>query len=171
MQQHDSRPVSLLETDLEDLESLTPRLLAAARLLRVAGGEADKQDRGVIEHIAGQVDLHVEAIQFIVARTRGEKRQPTAALRADFKSTQGKDIEDECPIDVLDAYVSCRLGSAESTLVTFNARYLEAPNRPDQVLGETFFEAGHWLNVARESLGYVVASANAANKPKLRPAA
>ena len=164
MQNNHSRAVKTAK-ETEGLNKSIERITAVARLLRIIRPSMDKADQVVIEQVAQQADLHAEAIHVVASRIQGGSLTPSQELRSDYESMADGAIEEEDPVEVLDAYVACRLGSAVSTLVLLNARYLEDDDKPYQVIGDAIFEAGYWLRAARSDLDTALQKLNARTAP------
>lgn len=118
-------------------------LCNATSLLTALSADVEKCHFGAVMGAIQQLELIHEAICL-----KGSTRSASEALQIDVISMLGDDAIGMNAFTLLDDYVSVRLGSVASAVLSVQSRYLDTNDEPLTMIGNSMFEAKCWIGAA-----------------------
>lgn len=125
------------------LKYANDKISGAISLLESASADVETAHYSAVINIVAQLEVIQEAVNL-----KGSLSAASEALQVDVAAMLGEGAISLCLGEVLDDYASVRLRSIQSAVLSVQSRYLDSDERPIRMIGETMFEARHWISCA-----------------------
>ena len=125
------------------LKYANDKISGAISLLESASADVETAHYSAVINIVAQLEVIQEAVNL-----KGSLSAASEALQVDVAAMLGEGAISLCLGEVLDDYASVRLRSIQSAVLSVQSRYLDSDERPLRMIGETMFEARHWISCA-----------------------
>lgn len=129
------------------LKYANDKINGAISLLESASADVEDIHHSAVMSVVTQLEIIQEAINL-----KGPVSAASEALQIDALVMLGEGAATLRAREVLDDYVSVRLISSEAAILSVQSRYLDADDTPLRMIGESLFEARHWIGCARQAV-------------------
>ena len=125
------------------LKYANDKISGAISLLESVSADVEDVHYSAVTSIISQLEIIQEAINL-----KGPVSTASEALQIDTLVMLGEGAASFRAREILDDYVSVRLCGVEAAVLSVQSRYSDAEDTPLRRIGESMFEARHWISCA-----------------------